>query len=168
MKKSTKIIETSIILGILACLAAWHITNSVLAEPQRRTEPKQKNKDTRTPRNPAGTTENSRFRPNSTYVIPEVRQNSDSYYYEPQYRRAENLSVPAYQTDMDKITASYERILDRFINTMDRYAFEINGNSESIMNKLQIIEQKIDGIDFRLARIEDALNIEGDIPEPPH
>ena len=166
MKKRVKIIEISLILVVLACLAAWHVTNSVLAEPRTRTKPKQ----TRTPQNPPATAENGRFRSNSTYVIPEVQQNSDGY-YEPQYRRARNLSVPAYQTDIDKIAASYERILDRFINTIDRRVFDINGNSETIMDKLLIIEQKIDGIDQRLARIENALNIEGDIPEspePPH
>lgn len=82
------------------------------------------------------------------------------------YELRQNISVPPKQSDTITMVNSYERLMHRYIALSENNMAEMDKNSDVVISKLDSIERKIDDLGTRLERIEKALNITDELPQP--
>lgn len=82
------------------------------------------------------------------------------------YEVQSNMSIPLHKSDTIRVAESYERMMDRYISTLEYRIASVDNNMSQVNEKLNSIDKKIDDIAFRLSRIEKALNITDEIPKP--
>ena len=80
------------------------------------------------------------------------------------YKVQPNLSIGPRKSDTVRIAETYERMMDRYISTLEYRILNVDRGVEQIDDKLNRIESKIDTVNRRLLRIEKALNITEYIP----
>ena len=68
--------------------------------------------------------------------------------------------VRGYASDVDRVMASYEKLMNRYMDMVDSNMKGISYDTRKILSDLSSIDKKINTLDERIARIEKALKIE--------
>jgi hypothetical protein len=71
-----------------------------------------------------------------------------------------NIAMPAYKTDLDRITDAYERLMERYMDLTERNLSAFGTNLNYVVTKLDSIDGQLIDMSARIARIETALGIE--------
>ena len=66
------------------------------------------------------------------------------------------ITTPEYKTDAGRAIDAYERLTERYMDLAETHLVD----SQTLMQRLDSIDSKIDGISERLARIEKAMGID--------
>jgi Na+/phosphate symporter len=82
-----------------------------------------------------------------------IRGSEDKLKIEPE------ITLPEHQSDISRVIDSYERMMDRLMNLMEKNFTGINTDVKDIAVKLTLIDNKLTELSARIARIENALNI---------
>jgi hypothetical protein len=71
-------------------------------------------------------------------------------------------TLGSYRTDSARVMDAYERLMDRYMSLVEGKLTNMGTDAGHVVRKLNSIENKIDNLATRIARIEKALNI----PQP--
>lgn len=80
--------------------------------------------------------------------------------YEKTYEIRPEIRLPEHRTDAARAIDAYERLMERYMSLSEKNFNGINGNLNSVTQKLDLIDGKLTGLSERIARIEKALGIE--------
>ena len=70
------------------------------------------------------------------------------------------INIPEYKSDTNRAIDAYERLMERYMDLVEKNISDISRDYENTNNKLDSIDEKITGLSTRLQRIENALGIE--------
>jgi len=70
-----------------------------------------------------------------------------------------NIAMPAYKTDLDRITDAYERLMERYMDLTEQNQSAVGTDLKYVITTLDSIDGRMAEISARIARIETALDI---------
>jgi hypothetical protein len=76
------------------------------------------------------------------------------------YEVQPNLTIPEYKTDIVRVIDAYERLMDRYIDMTERNLTGVDGDLQTVIMKMDSIDNKLTELNTRTARIEKALGID--------
>jgi hypothetical protein len=76
------------------------------------------------------------------------------------YEVRPEITIPEYKTDAARAIDAYERMMDRYMHMAEMNSVGLNMDIRILMEKLDSLDRKMDGLSVRMARIEKALGIE--------
>lgn len=76
------------------------------------------------------------------------------------YQVRPEIELPEYKTDNTRMIEAYERLMDRYMNLVEKNLMAIELENKNTAEKLDNISKKLDEIFARTAKIEKALGIE--------
>jgi hypothetical protein len=87
----------------------------------------------------------------------------DGHYNTDKYQVEAEITTPEYQTDTSRVIDAYERLMDKY---MDLAEWRIAADCQVASQKLDSIDAKLADLSVRLSRIEKALGIDPNSPNP--
>ena len=73
---------------------------------------------------------------------------------------AEVYGMPAYQSDAARAIEAYERLSERYMNLAERVLAQSTEGDKFLLAQLRTLDDRLERIDARLARIENQLGIQ--------
>ena len=70
------------------------------------------------------------------------------------------VDIPAYQTDAARAIDAYERLMDRYMDLSEKILSQVSSDRQAVSTKLDSLDSRLADISARLARIENALDID--------
>jgi Na+/phosphate symporter len=70
-----------------------------------------------------------------------------------------NIAMPAYNTDLVRITDAYERLMERYMNLTEQNQAVVGADLKYVVSTLDSIDGRMAELSARIARIEAALGI---------
>ena len=76
------------------------------------------------------------------------------------------ITTPEYKTDTSRAIDAYERLMDRYMDSVEQRFTQLTSDSQSASLQLTSISAKLDDLSLRLSRIEKALGIDPNSQAP--
>jgi peptidoglycan hydrolase CwlO-like protein len=92
---------------------------------------------------------------------------TDRNHYSEHYSDNDNwITTPPYQTDATRAIDAYERLMERYMDSMDEHLSHLNSDNQAIIQQLTSVNTKLDDLSSRISRIEKALGIDPNSSTP--
>ena len=88
------------------------------------------------------------------FAFTSIQGSSRTYDVKPQ------INIPEYRSDTNRAIDAYERLMERYMDLVEKSISDISKYYENTNNKLDSIEEKLTNLSIRIQRIENALGIE--------
>ena len=88
------------------------------------------------------------------FAFTSIQGSSRTYDVKPQ------INIPEYRSDTNRAIDAYERLMERYMDLVEKSISDIGKYYENTNNKLDSIEEKLTNLSIRIQRIENALGIE--------
>jgi Na+/phosphate symporter len=88
------------------------------------------------------------------FAFASIQGSSRTYDVKPQ------INMPEYKSDTNRAIDAYERLMERYMDLVEKNISDISRDYKNTNNKLDSIDEKITDLSTRLQRIENALGIE--------
>ena len=76
------------------------------------------------------------------------------------YEIQPHLTIPEYKTDLARVMDTYERLMERYMDQMERNQSMVGADLKYVVTTLDSIDGRLTEMFARIARIETALGIE--------
>ena len=70
------------------------------------------------------------------------------------------INIPEYRSDSNRAIDAYERLMERYMDLVEKSISDINEDYKNTNYKLDSIDEKLTDLSTRIQRIENALGIE--------
>jgi hypothetical protein len=88
------------------------------------------------------------------FAFTSIQGSSRTYDVKPQ------INIPEYRSDANRAIDAYERLMERYMDLVEKCISDIDKDYETTNNKLDSIDEKLAYLSARIQRIEEALGIE--------
>ena len=88
------------------------------------------------------------------FAFTSIQGSSRTYDVKPQ------INIPEYRSDANRAIDAYERLMERYMDLVEKCISDIDKDYETTNNKLDSIDEKLAYLSARIQRIEDALGVE--------
>ena len=88
------------------------------------------------------------------FAFTSIHGSSRTYDVKPQ------INIPEYSSDSNRVIDAYERLMERYMDLVEKSITDIGKDYENTNNKLDSIDEKLTNLSTRIQRIENALGIE--------
>ena len=88
------------------------------------------------------------------FAFTSIQGSSRTYDVKPQ------INIPEYRSDTNRAIDAYERLMERYMDLVEKSISDISKDYENTNNKLDSIEKKLTNLSIRIQKIENALGIE--------
>ena len=88
------------------------------------------------------------------FAFTSIQGSSRTYEVKPQ------INIPEYRSDSNQVIDAYERLMERYMDLVEKSIADISNDYENTNKRLDSIDEKLTNLSTRILKIENALGIE--------